>query len=99
MNAATVSLQGDLGGVSTAICLCVCAASLFVEVKDRQDLLLGQWILARVATHLETTAVQVARTANCSTSAAEIILERLAVEGFVASRDLHAGVRRYSLTG
>ena len=99
MNAATASLQGDLGGVSTALCLCVCAAGLFVEAKEQQDLQLGQRILARMAIHPEITAVQTAHAVSCSTCAAEISLERLAAEGFVTSREVHPGVREYSLPG
>ncbi|MFD3724092.1 MarR family transcriptional regulator [Streptomyces sp. NPDC058671] len=99
MNAATASMQGDLVGISTSLCLCVCAAGLFVEAKEQQALHLGQRILARVATHPEITAVQTARAVSCSTRTAEISLERLAAEGFVTSREVHPGVREYSLLG
>ena len=60
VNTVVSSLQGNLGGDSTALCLCVRVVGLFVEDKGQQDLLIGQWILVRVAVRSEATAVQVA---------------------------------------
>ncbi|MFD6076757.1 MarR family transcriptional regulator [Streptomyces hydrogenans] len=97
MNTFTASLQGDLVSISTALCLCLCAAGLFVASQKQRDLLLGQKILAWVANHPEVTAGQVARAVSCSTPTAQVGLERLTNEGFLSHRELHGGVRRYSL--
>ncbi|MFB7938271.1 MarR family transcriptional regulator [Streptomyces sp. NPDC056049] len=97
MNAATASLQGDLVGVSTALCLCLCTAGLFVASRKQQDLLLSQKILVWVGNHPEVTAGQVARAVGCSSPTARVGLDRLTKEGFLSRRQLHGGVRRYSL--
>ncbi|MFF0482711.1 MarR family transcriptional regulator [Streptomyces sp. NPDC004435] len=97
MNAVTASLQDDLVSVSTALCLCLCAAGLFVNAQKQQALQLGQKILAWVANHPEATAGQVARAVGRSTPTAQVGLDRLTKEGFLSRRELHGGVRRYSL--
>ncbi|MFJ4338703.1 hypothetical protein [Streptomyces sp. NPDC088915] len=68
-----------------------------MAAQKQQDLLLGQKVLAWVANHPEVTAGQVARAVGCSTRAAQISLEWLAKESYLSRRQLHDGVRRYSL--
>lgn len=97
LNAAAAAILGDLGGVSTALCLCVCAAGLLVEVKEQQYLLLGQRILARMATQPVISTVQAARAVSCSIRVAEIVFDRLTADGLVACRELHVGLRMYTL--
>jgi hypothetical protein len=98
MNGFTAQTRSDFGGVSTALCLCVCAAGLFAEDRLQRDLREDRRALVYVAAHPKTNSVSIARDLRWSQPRTESCLQRLRVDGLVACDDEQAAVRTYSLS-
>lgn len=100
MNAWTAQMKADYAALSTALCLCVCAAGLFgedlVQRGRRQDLV----VLAHVAAHPGAGARDIARAVGISERVLVRNLGRLTEYGLVVlvEDDEHAALRSYRLT-
>ncbi|MFD8117791.1 MarR family transcriptional regulator [Streptomyces microflavus] len=100
MNAWTAQMKADYAALSTALCLCVCAAGLFgedlVQRGHRQDLV----VLAHVAAHPGAGARDIARAVGISERVLVRNLGRLTEYGLVVlvEDDEHAALRSYRLT-
>ncbi|MEV8128610.1 MarR family transcriptional regulator [Streptomyces sp. NPDC085944] len=100
MNAWTAQTKADYAALSTALCLCVCAAGLFGEDLaqrgHRQDLV----VLAHVAAHPGAEARGIARAVGGPERVVARNLSRLTEGGLLALVDDHAhpALRSYRLT-
>ncbi|QES27197.1 hypothetical protein DEJ47_12665 [Streptomyces venezuelae] len=100
MNAWTAQTKADYAALSTALCLCVCAAGLFgedlVQRGYRQDLM----VLAHVAAHLGAEARGIARAVGSPERVVARNLSRLTENGLVVlvDDDAHPALRSYRLT-
>ncbi|WP_455351913.1 winged helix-turn-helix domain-containing protein [Streptomyces sp. SYSU K217416] len=84
MNAWTAQTKADYAALSTALCLCVCAAGLFAEELvqrgHRQDLM----VLAHVAAHPGAEARGIARAVGAPERVVTRNVSRLTEDGLVA---------------
>ncbi|MFD7856814.1 MarR family transcriptional regulator [Streptomyces microflavus] len=100
MNAWIAQTKADYAALSTALCLCVCAAGLFgedlVQRAHRQDLM----VLAHVAAHPGAEARSVARAVGTPERVVARNLSRLTENGLVVlvEDDEHPALRSYRLT-
>lgn len=100
MNAWTAQTKADYAALSTALCLCVCAAGLFgedlVQRGHRQDLM----VLAHVAAHPGAETRGIARAVGAPERVVARSLSRLTEVGFVllVEDDVDPEVRSYRLT-
>ncbi|MFD7862289.1 MarR family transcriptional regulator [Streptomyces sp. NPDC059783] len=99
MNAWTAQTKADYAALSTALCLCVCAAGLFgedlVQRGHRQDLV----VLAHVAAHPGAEARGIARAVGTPERVVVRNLCRLTENGLVVLVDdgVHPALRSYRL--
>ncbi|OEV22146.1 hypothetical protein AN221_04400 [Streptomyces nanshensis] len=100
MNAWTAQTKADYAALSTALCLCVCAAGLFgedlVQRGHRQDLM----VLAHIAAHPGAEAPGIARAVGTPERVVTRSLSRLTENGLLAlvDDDAHPALRSYRLT-
>ncbi|MEV1088976.1 winged helix-turn-helix domain-containing protein [Streptomyces microflavus] len=100
MNAWTAQTKADYAALSTALCLCVCAAGLFgedlVQRGRRQDLV----VLAHIAAHPGAEARGIARAVGAPERVVARNLSRLVEIGLVllVEDDVHPALRSYRLT-
>lgn len=100
MNAWTAQTNADYAELSTALCLCVCAAGLFgedlVQRGQRQDLL----VLAHIAAHPGAEARGIARAVGTPERVVARNLSRLTENGLVVvvEDDKHPALKSYRLT-
>ncbi|WP_257134749.1 winged helix-turn-helix domain-containing protein [Streptomyces sp. wa1063] len=100
MNAWTAQTKADYAALSTALCLCVCAAGLFgedlVQRGHRQDLV----VLAHIAAHPGAEARGIARAVGAPERVVARNLSRLTEDGLVllVEGDVHPALRSYRLT-
>lgn len=98
-NAWTAQMTADYAALSTALCLCVCAAGLFgedlVQRGHRQDLV----VLAHVAAHPGAAARDIARAVGTPERVVARNLSRLTESGLVVLADdaVHPALRSYRL--
>ncbi|GGS93588.1 hypothetical protein GCM10010254_12000 [Streptomyces chromofuscus] len=90
--------QEDYGALSTALCLCVCAAGLFGEdllQRGRED----RAVLAHIATHLGAAPRHVARALGAPERVVARNLDRLTDDGLLVVVAVGAtpGLRSYRL--
>lgn len=99
MNAWTAQTKADYAALSTALCLCVCAAGLFgedlLQRGHRQDLV----VLAYVAAHPGAEARGIARAVGAPECVVARNLSRLAGSGLLALVDdeAHPALRSYRI--
>ncbi|WP_234362588.1 winged helix-turn-helix domain-containing protein [Streptomyces formicae] len=99
MNAWTAQTKADYAALSTAMCLCVCAAGFFgedlVQSGHRQDLV----VLAYVAAHPGAEARGIARAVGVPERVVARNLRRLTENGLVVlmDDDVHPALRSYRL--
>ncbi|MEU3975148.1 winged helix-turn-helix domain-containing protein [Streptomyces bacillaris] len=99
MNAWTAQASADYAALSTALCLCVCAAGLFgedlVQRGHRQDLV----VLAHVAAHPGAETRGIARAVGTPERVVARNLSRLTESGLVVlvDDDVHPALRSYRL--
>ncbi|KOU98403.1 hypothetical protein ADK91_30330 [Streptomyces sp. XY511] len=98
LNAITAQLGGDRGALATALCLCVCAAGLFVEDQLQRGLRRDQRVLAYVGAHPTATVCGVSQAVGISDRQAEASLARLAEQALVSCADPDAAVPMYSVS-
>lgn len=84
MNAWAVQRTGDYGSLSTALCLCVCAAGLFGEDLLQRGYRRDREVLAYVAGHPGAATRHVARAVGAPERVVARNLDRLADEGLLA---------------
>ncbi|MFJ8732785.1 winged helix-turn-helix domain-containing protein [Streptomyces bauhiniae] len=99
INAWLAAVEADYAALSTALCLCVCAAGLFgedlVQRGHRQDLV----VLAHVAAHPGAETRGIAQAVGVPERLVARNLDRLVEEGFVVQveGDVHPALRSYRL--
>ncbi|MFJ8980119.1 winged helix-turn-helix transcriptional regulator [Streptomyces sp. NPDC102282] len=100
MNAWDAQTKADYAALSTALCLCVCAAGLFgedlVQRGHRQDL----GVLAHIAAHPGAEARGIARAVGAPERVVAHNLSRLIEDGLVLliEDDVYPALRSYRLT-
>lgn len=83
LNAWTAQKAEDYGALSTALCLCVCAAGLISEDACQRDYRRDREVLAWVAARQEATTRQVAAGTGVSERVVIRNLERLTEDGLL----------------
>ncbi|WP_227026006.1 winged helix-turn-helix domain-containing protein [Streptomyces fodineus] len=83
MNAWTAQQSEDYGSLSTALCLCVCAAGLFGEDLLQSGYRRDREVLAHIAGRPGATTRQVARAVGVSERVAARNLDRLTDDGLL----------------
>ncbi|WP_411150191.1 MarR family transcriptional regulator [Streptomyces sp. A30] len=83
MNAWTAQEREDYGALSTALCLCVCAAGLFGEDLLQRDFRRDRAVLAHVAVHPGAATRHVACALGARERVVQRSLSRLTEEGLL----------------
>ncbi|MGW0998373.1 winged helix-turn-helix transcriptional regulator [Streptomyces sp. NPDC002523] len=83
MNAWTAQQAQDYGSLSTALCLCVCAAGLFGEDLLQRGYRRDREVIAHVAKHPGSSTSHVARAVGVSERAVAQNLDRLTADGLL----------------
>ncbi|MFE7115394.1 winged helix-turn-helix domain-containing protein [Streptomyces sp. NPDC057654] len=99
LETSTASRRWDHGVLVTSLCLCVCAAGLFVEDQVQRDYHRDRTVLAHVAAHPGASTRQVARAIGVGERAVVRSLRRLTDEGFLVleSDGATSALRSYRL--
>ncbi|MEV6052831.1 winged helix-turn-helix domain-containing protein [Streptomyces sp. NPDC052107] len=83
MNAWTAQKTEDYASLSTALCLCVCAAGLFGEDLLQRGYHRDREVLAHVAGHPGAATRQIARAVGASERVVARNLDRLTADGLL----------------
>ncbi|QNA77797.1 MarR family transcriptional regulator [Streptomyces sp. So13.3] len=83
LNAWSGPKVGDYGAVSTALCLCVCAAGLLGEDLLQREYRRDRAALAHIAVHPGTSTPHVADAVGAPVRVVERNLDRLIHDGFL----------------
>lgn len=99
LNAWAGQRVGDYGSVSTALCLCVCAAGLFGENQLQRGYRRDRVVLGYVAVHPGATTWQVAQAVDAPVRVVIRNLDRLTDDGLLvlAKEGTTAASRSYRL--
>ncbi|THA41208.1 MarR family transcriptional regulator [Streptomyces sp. A1547] len=92
-------MGGDGGALATALCLCVCAAGLFVEDQLQRGLRRDQRVLAYVGSHPKATMSDISLALGLPGRKAEASLARLTEQALVSCVDRDAAVPTYTISG
>ncbi|MFI5796333.1 MarR family transcriptional regulator [Streptomyces sp. NPDC051677] len=83
LNAWTAQERGDYCALSTALCLCVCAAGLLGEDLLQRGYRRDRVVLAHIATHPGAATQQVTRAVGASERVVSRKLDRLTGDGLL----------------
>jgi hypothetical protein len=83
MNAWTAQEREDYGALSTALCLCLCAAGLFGEDLLQRGYRRDRAVLAHIATHPGAATRHVARAVGAPERVVARNLDRLTDDGLL----------------
>ncbi|MGD3111539.1 winged helix-turn-helix domain-containing protein [Streptomyces sp. YGL11-2] len=83
LNAWTAQQRDDYGALSTALCLCVCAAGLFREDFVQRGYRRDRAVLAHIAAHPGAATRHVAHAIGVSERGAARSLDRLTDDGLL----------------
>ncbi|AWN30069.1 hypothetical protein DKG71_31385 [Streptomyces sp. NEAU-S7GS2] len=99
LNAWTAQQRDDYGALSTAPCLCVCAAGLFGEDLVQRGYRRDREVLAHIAVHPGAATRHAARAVGASERVVARNLDRLAADGLlvVVSDGATPALRSYRL--